>query len=181
MAEAYVNMKEYPQALQFSQKAEAIDRPAGILDQLADDDRVAGQVYLQMGELKEARQALEESIGAIEQMRNNLSGGAAVRQHFMAGGPILTGFWPRLRRRRETTAALDSAEGGKGRILLDLYTGDAINTSAWLSDAERAEETRLRSRFLSLDMQFDRLASKADFDPVREMSWMRACKRQRLT
>jgi CHAT domain-containing protein len=70
----------------------------------------------------------------------------------------MEGDWP---------IALDNSDRGKGRSLLDLYTGDGMNADVSLTEAERAEETRLRSRFLSLDMQIDRQSSQAGFDPVQ--------------
>jgi CHAT domain-containing protein len=165
ISEAYFDLKNYAKALEFSQKAAAIDQRAGLLDQFADDEFVEGKTYFALGQLKEARTALEASIGAIEQLRNNVSGGTAERQNFMAGKTdsyrllavvaAMEGDWP---------IALDSSERGKGRILLDSYTGNGISTEVSLTDAERTEETSLRSRYLSLDLQIDGQASLPGFN-----------------
>ncbi len=169
VAEAYLNLKNYDKARAFSQEAASIARRGGMLDELAGADQMQGQVYLAQGKLKEARGALEESIGAIEQMRNHVSGGAETRQRFMAERTnpyrLLTAV---AARQEDWAAALDSSEKGKGRILLDLYTGNELSSNFTLTDAERVEESRLRSRFLSLDMQFDQQASRPGFDPAQK-------------
>ncbi len=64
--------------------------------------------------------------------------------------------------------ALDSSERGKGRILLDVFTGNGVSANASLTDAEQADETRLRSRYLSLDMQIEQQASRKGFDPLQK-------------
>ena len=169
IAEASFDLKLYPQALKYALQAAEITRKEGMLDQMSDADLVVGTTYLQLGQLKEARAALEESVSAIEQLRNNISGGASARQQFMqhrsepyrmlsivAG---MEGDWP---------IALDSSERCKGRILLDVYTGNGLSASASLTDAERAEESRLRGNFLTLDMQFDRQSSMPRFDPIKK-------------
>ena len=171
IAEAHLELKHYDQALKFSKDAADVSRSAGLIEQLSDAAYDAAQAYLAMGQLKDARGALEESISAIEQLRGNIAGGAAARQTFLSNKAdpyrllvsvaATQGDW---------AAALDSAERGKGRILLDLYTDNGISTSTSLTSAERAEETRLRSRFLSLDMQFDRQASSPNFDSVKKIA-----------
>lgn len=168
IAEAHFDLKNYAQALEVSQKAAAIDQRVGLLDQFADDEFVEGRAYFALGQLKEARKALEESIKNIEQLRNNVSGGTAERQRYLASKTdtyrllaviaAMEGDWP---------IALDSSDRGKGRSLLDLYTGNGMSADASLTDAERADEASLRSRYLSLDMQIDRQASQSGFDAVQ--------------
>ena len=169
IAEAQFDLKNYAKALEASQKAAEMDQRAGLLDQLADDEFEIGRIYFAQGELKEARSALEDSIRNIEQLRNNVSGGAVARKNFMAAKTdsfrllalvaALQGDWP---------IALDSSERGKGRILLDVFTGNGVSTDASLTEAERADETRLRSRYLSLDMQIEEEAGQPGFDPVQK-------------
>jgi len=171
MAEAYFDLKDYPNALEFSQKAVTIDQSAGLLDQLSDDDFVKGRTFFALKQLKESRKALEESISAIEQLRNNVSGGTKGRQTFMAAKSdayrllavvaAMEGEWP---------IALDSSDRGKGRMLLDLFTGNGLSADASLTDAERANEANLRSRYHSIDMQIDRQASQPGVDPMQRNS-----------
>ncbi len=169
IALAQFDLKNYTKALEVSQKAADMDQRAGLLDQLADDEFVIGKTYVAMGRLKEARSALEDSIRNIEQLRSNVSGGTVERQDYMASKTdsyrllamvaAMEGDWP---------LALDSSERGKGRILLDVFTGNGVSTDASLTDAERADETRLRSRYLSLDSQIERQASAGGFDPLKK-------------
>ncbi len=84
IAEAQFDLKNYDKSLEVSQKVAEMDQRAGLLDQLADDEFVEGRSYFALGDLKDARSALEDSISNIEQLRNNVSGGAAERKNFMA-------------------------------------------------------------------------------------------------
>jgi len=171
MAEANFDLKNYPESLRHAKYAADFCRRWGMLEQLYNADYVEARAYVQMKQLKEARAALEESIATIERMRDNVSGGAAARQRFMekrtepyrllALVASMQKDWP---------VALTSSERGKGRILLDLYTGSGLTSDAALSDAERAEEARLRSSFVSLDMQADRQASMPEVDPSQKMA-----------
>jgi len=169
IGEAHLELKQYDLALKFSKDAIEASRGAGLLEQLSDASLEVAKTYLAMGQLKEARAALEESIGAIEELRGNVAGGATERQQFLSGKAdpyrllvsvaAMQGDW---------AAALDGSEKAKGRILLDLYTESGMGSSALLTEAERAEESRVRGRFVSLDMQFDRQASLPNFDPVKK-------------
>lgn len=169
IAEAYVDQGNYDKALAYSQQAAGIDRRAGMTSQLSNADLVLGQTYLSMHKLDEARKVLEESVSAIEQMRDKVTGGAAERRLFMAerSDPyrllaIIAAMQGNLK------GALDNSEKGKGRILLDLYTGNELDASNSLTDAERDQENALRTRFRSLDMQIDRQASAPGFDPSQK-------------
>jgi len=170
MAEANYDLKNYPESLRHAKFAADFCRRWGMLEQLYAADYVEARAYLKLNQLKEARAALEESIATIERMRDNVSGGAAARQRFMekrtepyrllALVASMQKDWP---------VALNSSERGKGRILLDVYTGNGLTSNASLSDDERAEEARLRSGFLALDMQADRQASMPEVDPAETM------------
>jgi len=180
MAEADYDLKNYEESLRHSKFAADFCRRWGMLEQLYNADYVEARAYLAMKQLKEARAALEESIATIERMRDNVSGGAAARQRFMekrtepyrllALVASLQKDWP---------VALNSSERGKGRILLDVYTGNGLNSDAALSDAERAEESRMRSRFVSLDMQADRQANMPQADPSQKIALDAAVDRAR--
>jgi CHAT domain-containing protein len=171
IAEANFDLRNYPESLKQARFAADFCRRWGMLEQLYNADYVEGRVYLQLRQLKEARAALEESIATIEHMRDNISGGAAARQRFMekrtepyrllALVASMQKDWP---------VALNSSERGKGRILLDVYTGNGITSNAALTDAERAEEARLRNAFVALDMQADRQAGMPQADPSQKMA-----------
>jgi CHAT domain-containing protein len=169
IADAYFELKNYPQSLKFNEEAGPLAQHAGMLEQFANIAWSEGQTYFEMGQLNEARHALEQSIDAIEQMRANLTGGEANQRRFLAGRmdpyrllaviAAMQGDWH---------AALDSSEKGKGRTLLDLYTGNGLSASASLTDEERAQETRLRAKFLSLSMEADRQAGNAVTPGVKD-------------
>jgi CHAT domain-containing protein len=171
MAEAEYDLKNYTESLRQAKIAGDICRRWSMAEQLYSADYVAARAYLALKQLKEARAALEESIATIERMRDNVSGGAAARQRFMekrtepyrllALVASMQKDWP---------VALNSSERGKGRILLDVYTGNGLTTNAALSDAERAQEAKLRNSFVSLDMQADRQASMPEVDPTQKMA-----------
>jgi CHAT domain-containing protein len=166
MAEGNFDLKQYRQALELSQEAAGIARRGNMLNEISGAALVEGSAYLELGQLPQARTALEESIDAIEQMRNNVGGGATERQRFMkdrtepyrllALVEAMQGEW---------SLALNTADRGKGRILLDIFTGNGLGANGALTDAERREEDRLRSSFLSVDMKFDRLTSSPGYDP----------------
>lgn len=169
IGEANEALKNDPLALKFYQEASTLAEGAGMPEQMADISLDEAQLYFQQGKLDEARSQAERTINAVEKMRNNVSGGAADRQRFLSGRTdpyrllaiisAMQGNW---------SAALESSEKGKGRILLDLYTDSGLGASASLSEEERAEEMRLRSKFLSLDMQSGRQAAEAETDPSKK-------------
>jgi len=171
MADANYDLKNYPESLRHAKYAADFCRRWGMAEQLFNADYVEARAYVQLKQLNEARTALEESIATIERMRDNISGGAAARQRFMekrtepyrllALVASMQKDWP---------VALNSSERGKGRILLDVYTGNGLTSDASLSDEERAEESRLRSNFVSLDMQADRQANMPEADPSQKIA-----------
>ena len=170
MAEANFDLKNYAESLRHAKYAADFCRRWGMAEQLFNADYVEARAYVQLKQLKEARTALEESIATIERMRDNISGGAAARQRFMerrtepyrllALVASMQKDWP---------VALNSSERGKGRILLDVYTGNEITSNAALSDEERSEEARLRNSFVALDMQADRQANMPQADPSQKV------------
>jgi CHAT domain-containing protein len=154
IAEAHYALHEYELAWKFSAEAVTLARDAGLAERLSDAAFSEAQSDVALGKLDDARRAYRESIGAVEQMRGALTGGVAERQKFLAQRidpyrllaalDARQGDWP---------AALDSSEKAKGRILLDVYAGDPMSANTSLTDAERKEEMRLQSRFVSLDNQ----------------------------
>jgi len=168
IAEAWRKLKNYPEALKYSQQAAALARSAGMLDQLSTAALIEGEVYFEIGKLSEAREALKESIDAVEQMRGNLTGGAVARQKFLSqrvdpyrllsAVAATQGDWP---------TALDGSERGKGRILLDIYTSIGVGPDEPLTAQERAEETRLQDKLVSLDLQYGRQTTSAHNDPAK--------------
>jgi len=66
MAEADLDLKNYPESLRHAKYAADFCRHWGMAEQLFNADYVEARAYVQMKQLKEARTALEESIATIE-------------------------------------------------------------------------------------------------------------------
>jgi CHAT domain-containing protein len=154
MAEAHFDLNDYETSLKESTEVEGLARSSGDVDELSTAALFAGRAEMALGRLDDARRHLKESIAAVEQMRDHIVGGAHSRQEFLsrrtdpyrylAHVEALQGNW---------AAALDQSERGKGRTLLDVYAGNAALSTSSLADAEKKEQERLQSRYLSLSMQ----------------------------
>jgi CHAT domain-containing protein len=150
IAKAHYELHEYELARKYSAQGAELARGAGMADVLATATLYEAQSDVALGKLDDARRAYQESIGAIEQMRGTVTGGAAEREKFLAERVDPYRFLAALDAKQgDWAAALDNSEKAKGRILLDAYAGDPMNATGSLTDAERNEEIRLQSRVLS--------------------------------
>ncbi|HTQ57518.1 MAG TPA: CHAT domain-containing tetratricopeptide repeat protein [Bryobacteraceae bacterium] len=159
-------------ALEMANRARDLARGMGATPQLRAPGFVAGRIYRMAKRDTEARAALGEAIEATEQMRENVAGGEAEREAFLAGNaaPYLEmtaleaaeGHW---------AAALTMAERSKGRVLLDLLGGR--ERRAPMTSVPDARETQLRGELATLGAQF-RLASAETAPDAAKLRALRA-------
>ena len=157
MASASYDLGDYAGALRYSREAMGIARSGRMLNDLSDANFYSGQALVALGRFTEARADLQESVAEVEQVRDNVAGGASERQSFLAERTDAYRLLSALTAsQRDWPAAFDVADKGKGRLLLDVYTAQGKAAGTSLTPAERIEEARLQSKFLSLDAQLDR-------------------------
>ncbi|HTT65436.1 MAG TPA: CHAT domain-containing tetratricopeptide repeat protein [Bryobacteraceae bacterium] len=153
-------------ALEMANRARDLARGVGATPQLPTPAFVAGRIYRIAKRDAEARAALGEAIEATEQMRENVAGGEAEREAFLAGNAAPYREMTALEAEEgHWAAALTMSERSKGRVLLDLLGGRERPAPA--TNAEDARETQLRGELATLGAQFRLASAEAAPDAAR--------------
>ncbi len=122
-------------------------RSVGFEKNVESSSDIVGMAEKNLGHMKEARTALEEAIGAVEQMREDAAGGDQAASDFFSNQvdvyqaltqvDVAAGQWE---------PALLTSEREKGRSLLDVLTHGGAGAAGEVSAREKNEERKLRTR-----------------------------------
>ena len=116
----------------------------------------------------EARQAFDDAIAVVEDLRFNVAGGDETRSRFLADrlAPYREQIALALAESR-TADAFSFAERSKARALLDVMRSDRLPIADAMSEEERTRELALRTSLSSLNIQVMRAAQAASRDEAR--------------
>ena len=154
IAQARFDRRQYSEAVTAALDSAALARQCSGKVVLEDAAAVLGQAYHALGKPAEARAALDESIAAIEEVRETVSGGDTERESFLAGHVDAYRELLAIEMEQGRTApAFRLAEQAKGRVLLDLLHGGRPLLDGVLSASERRRELALRGRLAALRAQ----------------------------
>src|SRR6185295_5742030 len=121
LARLHLRADEPRLALELADRAAAITAESGERDSFWEARSVGGEAHRALGEDGLAREAFEQAILTIEQMRGRLSGSEFVPQSFLAERlRPYQGMIDLAAREGDLPGALAYAESAKGRVLLDI-------------------------------------------------------------
>lgn len=156
------------QALDCAERAGAIARQTGDLQLLWFARARAGQAHLALNQLEGARQAFEEAVSIVEEMRGRVAGGEQAQQRFFEDklSPYHA-LVDMFAARDNPTEALVFAERARARALLDiLHSGRADIVKAMTAD-EQEQERKLRAELIALNTQVARASQQKKPDEAR--------------
>lgn len=159
---------DYARAAELGERAAAIAGEVGAREVVWSARTLEGRAYLALGQHERARPALAGAISTIEQLREQVAGGAQEQQLFFEDkvAPYYA-MVDLLVARGEAAAALAYAEQAKGRVLLDVLRGGRVNVTKSMTPAEQEEERRLSAELASLNTQLQREGLRPRPDPGR--------------
>jgi CHAT domain-containing protein/tetratricopeptide (TPR) repeat protein len=122
---------------------------------------------------EQARQALEEAIRTVEDIRIKVAGGEQDQQRFFESR--ITPYYAMvdlLLSRNDQALALSYAERAKSRTLVDVLQSGRAASPADLTAAEQEQERRLRNQLVSLNAQLsaERQSNQKDESRVTSLS-----------
>lgn len=162
IARVYLAQKKYTDALALADLAAASTKETGNRELLWQAQSLSGQIYLAENECDKTRTAFDAAIGTIESLRGEIVGGASENSLFFAERTkpyqMLAAM---LAKENDFNESFEYAERAKARVLLDAVKFGRNQQAAILSDAERAEENRLRGDVSSLNAQISKTSGDA--------------------
>jgi CHAT domain-containing protein/tetratricopeptide (TPR) repeat protein len=157
IAIVYSLQGDHAAALEHAERAVTMARETGLREVLTDALTTAGTSHLALGRPQRAREALEEAIAIVEEMRRQVAGGDGQQQRIleMHISPYVR-MVDLLVAQGDVAAALGYAERGKGRVLLDVLLSGRTDVVKRMTDEEREQERRLASALVALNNQLSR-------------------------
>ena len=168
IANAYLLQGDYAQALDLAERANASAKQLESLSTVWYSRMIAGKAQRALKQPDEAGRSLVESIATVDSLRSQAAYGEAE-----AGRNSLQ---PRLAavdlmiEQKRSNEAFDYAERAKAQALADLIGKSTMKITKGMSASEQAEERRLISDLLSLDLQLDRESQSRAPDQARRAS-----------
>lgn len=143
---------------------------------------VAGQSWLALGKRAQARQAFEDAIANIEELRDRVAGGRESQTSFFSGAMTpYHGMIELLVAENRPREALQYAERAKGRALLDILTAGKADLTKAMSGPEREGEHRLEIELTSLNRRIQSETGRPTADPAVLLDLRSRLERTRLS
>ncbi len=168
IADINLRQNKHREALQSADSAAKVAAEVGSRETLWFARTVAGKANRALGHPEEARQAYDDAIKEIEQIRSQVSGGERESQSFFENkvSPYyeMVGL---LVSQNRLSEALVFAERAKGRVLLDVLQTGRTNITKSMTESERLRERELTTVLTSLNAQITRLRLEQQPDAKR--------------
>ena len=169
IARVFLAQKKYADALALADKAAASAKENGNRELLWQAQSLTGQIYLAQNECGKTREAFDAAIGTIESLRGEIVGGASENSLFFAERTkpyqMLAAM---LFKENDFAESFEYVERAKARVLLDAARFGRNQPPAVLTDAEHAQENRLRGDVSSLNAQLSKIGA-ADKEKSAEL------------
>lgn len=145
---------EHTRAAEHAERAAGVAREIGYPDALWEALTAAGRARRALGQTLEARKHFEEAISVVEALRAQVAGGGQDRQRFFEDkvSPYYQ-MVELLAAQGNSDAALDYAEYGKARALLDVLRSGRVNVTKAMTAQEQERERSLKDTLASLNTQ----------------------------
>jgi CHAT domain-containing protein/Tfp pilus assembly protein PilF len=188
MAEALLGLarldraeNQYPSALELADRAAAIAAESGNREDFWEARTVGGEALRGLGQGRLAREAFEQAILTIEQMRGQLSGSELGRQGFLALRlQPYAAMIDLLVQEGDLPGALAYAESAKGRVLLEILDSRRTDARQEITDEELAGERRLADQLAELNQQVFLARWRKTGEPSRLQDLEERLRRARL-
>lgn len=160
MASVYQSTGKHLEAVELARKAATRFEQSGNRELLWQADTILGKSLLALGERDEALKRFVAATNVIEALRRDAAGSENERGIFFASKvePYQQTALI-LAESDNASEAFAASERAKARVLLDVLKFGRLEQSARLTDAERADENRLRGEIASLNAQLFRVNS----------------------
>jgi CHAT domain-containing protein/Tfp pilus assembly protein PilF len=181
IAQAHMLRKDPSQALAYAERASAISGDIGVPDVYLEARTTAGMAYRMLNQPDRARQALDDAITTIEQLRGQVAGHELDRQRFFENK--VTPYHDMvdlLIDQGNPAGAFAYAERAKGRVLLDVLDGGRANITKAMTRDEQQQERKLDSEIVSLNSQILIQSQSPQHDSSRMVDLNAQLQRARL-
>ena len=177
----HYSRKDYGRALEFAERATALATQVGDREQVWEARTTTGRARLALGQLPQARVALDEALATIEAIRSELAGGEQQQQSFFEGrvSPYHAMIDVLVAQKRFGDA-LTYAERAKARVLLDVLSRGKIEITKAMSAGDREQERKLNVQMVSRNAQVARESSLPLPDPARLSAFKADVQKARL-
>jgi CHAT domain-containing protein/Tfp pilus assembly protein PilF len=172
IATIYYHRGDYADTLRFVEQADSLGKHLEYPDQTAYTRVLTGRVFRALGQMEKARQAFDEAIAAMENIRVQVVGSEREQQRF---------FETRVKPYYEMIALLIEqnradeafayAERSKARTLLDVLHSGRTDVTKAMTAEELEQERKLKGELISLNSQITKesLRDKPDLSRLNEL------------
>lgn len=168
MSGVYYSQGDYSQSLDFAQRAAILARQYECLDTLWRARLAQGVTYRALSQVQKAQQSFEESISAIEKMRDGLVGGEQARQRFYKDKRFpYVALMELLLAQSKTGEAFACAERVKINTLSDVVQSGGMRITKAMTSGEQKLEREMENRVISLKAQVSREKRRKQPDQKR--------------
>ena len=168
MAGVYYSQGDYVRSLDFAERASVLAKQDEYLDTLWRARQTAGATYRALNQVQKSQQSFQESIAAIETMRDSLVVGEQARQRFYKDKRFpYVALMELLLAQNKTGEAFAYAERVKVNALADVVQSGGVRITKAMSAVEQGQERRLENRVISLKAQTSREKRRKQPDQKR--------------
>ncbi|MGA9773081.1 MAG: CHAT domain-containing tetratricopeptide repeat protein [Blastocatellia bacterium] len=167
IAQSRISQGNFSQALSDAERAASMAKEIGALEWLWQARTTAGEAYRLLNDPERARQAFDEAITTIEQLRNQVAGGAQDQERFFESK--VTPYYNMvalLISQKNYAQALIYAERAKARVLLDVLRSGRTNVTKAMTTQEQQRERELDSEIVSINSQISNARLRQQPDPA---------------
>jgi CHAT domain-containing protein len=159
-------------AVEFAEPAGALAKQIGKRELIWRIYTTLGRVRLALNQPDKAKEAFDEAIKAIEEMRANVAGGEQQLQAFFENktAPYI-GQVDLLLAQGRKEEALGYAERAKGRALLNVLQGGKVNVAAAMTPAQQERELGLKNEIAAFNTKLyqERMRQRPDEKRLAEL------------
>lgn len=157
VAKAHQALGDHEAALSAARRTAGLARELGHAESVLSALTTAGEELELLGRRDQARQAFEEAVQVLEEMRSEAGATPEEQQRFLESRVSPYGALARLRiADGDVPAGLAHAERAKARVLLDVLLLGRADVTKALSAEERAHEQELQRRFAAASSALQR-------------------------
>lgn len=156
----------YIETIDFARQAAEIAKKNNDSETFWNSKLNLGKAYRGLKEPAKAREAFNEAVETIEQLRSQIGGEQAQERFF---GTRTAPFYELVKlyvEQNDLTAALNYAERAKSRTLLDAFRSGRINFNKAMTVEEQKQERRLKTELVSINTQISKETEREKRDTV---------------
>ncbi|MFP5261023.1 MAG: tetratricopeptide repeat protein [Blastocatellia bacterium] len=168
MSGVYYSRGDYGQSLDFAERASTLAKQNEYLDTLWRALLAEGVTCRALNQVQKAQQSFEQSIAAIEKMRDGLAGGEQARQRFYKDKRLpYVALMELLLAQGKTGEAFACAERVKINTLSDVVQSGGVRITKAMTSEEQRLEREMENRVISLKAQVNREKQRKQPDQKR--------------